>query len=362
MNHIQQIALTLLPGLGKKKIRTILQHIEVEDFFKFSKHRLKTIRGLDEKTLIQLNRDLAIQQAENYAVYFERHGIHPIFYSDTLFPQRLNQCDDAPILLYSKGNASLNMSKIVAIVGTRNATSYGYHCCDELLESFVGKDILVVSGLAYGIDNYVHQRCVSLGIPTVGVLGHGLDRIYPAVHQPIAQKMIENGGLLSEFLPGIKPNRENFPMRNRIVAGMCDATIVVESAKKGGSLITAELANDYSRDVFAYPGDISREYSKGCNYLIQKNKAHLITSSADFFDFMNWNEIKKVNPTQQKLFPELNEDEMKIVELLQEKEELSIDVISLKTETPLQILNGFLLQMEMKEIIKSLPGKRFRLY
>jgi DNA processing protein len=174
--------------------------------------------------------------------------------------------------------------------------------------------------------------------------------------------MIENGGLLSEFLPGIKPNRENFPMRNRIVAGMCDATIVVESAKKGGSLITAELANDYSRDVFAYPGDISREYSKGCNYLIQKNKAHLITSSADFFEFMNWNETSKVAPIQQKLFPDLDEDEMKIVELLQEKEELSIDVISLKTETPLQILNGLLLQLEMKEIIKSLPGKRFRLY
>jgi DNA processing protein len=249
----------------------------------------------------------------------------------------------------------------VSIVGTRNASSYGRKICEELIHSFVGKDIVVVSGLAYGIDIYAHKLCTELGIQTIGVLGHGLDRIYPQAHTTIAQKMLENGGLLTEFLPGSKPDRENFPMRNRIVAGMCDATIVVESGERGGSLITAELANDYARDVFAFPGDITREYSKGCNYLIQKNKAHLITSSDDFFEMMDWKDTPKTENKQLQLFVDLDEQEQKIVALLKESQEVSLDVLAIKTEIPVRLISGILLGLELKGVVKALPGKRFGL-
>ncbi len=355
-----QIALTLLTGAGKKKIRKILAHFEdSSDFFKASKHCLKSIPGIGEKFLHQLDRKKALIDAEKYTSLFENKKIEPVFYKDEQFPYRLNQCDDAPVLLYKMGNMDCNLPKVVSIVGTRNASSYGRKICDELLQSFVGKNIVVVSGLAYGIDIYAHKLCVELGIQTIGVLGHGLDRIYPQAHTSLAQKMLEHGGLLTEFLPGSNPDRENFPMRNRIVAGMCDATIVIESGERGGSLITAELANDYARDVFAFPGDITREYSKGCNYLIQKNKAHLITSSDDFFEMMNWKDESKNIPNQLQLFSELDENETKIVTLLRENCEISMDVLALKTEIPIRLMSGILLGMELKGVVKALPGNRY---
>ena len=362
MSLQHQIALTLLTGGGKKKIRKILAHFEDgADFFKASKHRLKTIPGIGEKFLQQLDRNTALREAEKYTKYFEQHRIETLFYKDDAFPYRLNQCDDAPVLMYKTGKMTCNASRLVSIVGTRNASNYGRKLCEELVHSFVGKDIVVVSGLAYGIDIYAHKLCTELGIQTIGVLGHGLDRIYPQAHTPIAQKMLENGGLLTEFLPGSKPDRENFPMRNRIVAGMCDATIVIESGERGGSLITAELANDYARDVFAFPGDITREYSKGCNYLIQKNKAHLITSSEDFFEMMDWKDTSKTENKQLQLFADLDEEEHKIVTLLKESQEVSLDVLAIKTEIPVRLMSGILLGLELKGIVKALPGKRFGL-
>jgi DNA processing protein len=362
MSLEHQIALTLLTGGGKKKIRKILAHFEDStEFFKATKHRLKTIPGVGEKFLQQLDRNNALKEAEKYTVFFDKHKIQTLFYTDDEFPYRLNQCDDAPILVFKKGIMTCNSPRVVSIVGTRNASSYGKKICEELIHSFVGKNILVVSGLAYGIDIYAHKLCTELGIQTIGVLGHGLDRIYPHVHQPIAQKMLENGGLLTEFLPGSKPDRENFPMRNRIVAGMCDATIVIESGERGGSLITAELANDYARDVFAFPGDITREYSKGCNYLIQKNKAHLITSSEDFFEMMDWKDTPKIDNKQLQLFADLDEQEQKIVSLLKESQEVSLDVLAIKTEIPVRLMSGILLGLELKGVVKALPGKRFGL-
>ena len=357
-----QIALTLLTGGGKKKIRKILTHFEDSaDFFKASKHRLKTIPGIGEKFLQQLDRERALREAEKHVAYMDKHRIKTMFYTDAIFPYRLNQCEDAPVLMYTLGEMDCNLPRIVSIVGTRNASSYGRKICEDLLHSFVGKDIVVVSGLAYGIDIYAHKLCTELGIQTIGVLGHGLDRIYPQAHIPIAHKMLENGGLLTEFLPGSKPDRENFPMRNRIVAGMCDATIVIESGERGGSLITAELANDYARDVFAFPGDITREYSKGCNYLIQKNKAHLITSSDDFFEMMDWKDTSKTENKQLQLFAELDEQEQKIVTLLKDSQEVSLDVLAIKTEIPVRLMSGILLGLELKGVVKALPGKRFGL-
>lgn len=362
MSIQHQIALTLLTGGGKKKIRKLLSHVEdTTDFFKASKHRLKTIPGIGEKFLQQLDRKAALLEAEKYLSLLEKYKIETVFFQDTNFPYRLNECVDAPILLYKKGKMDCNVPRVVSIVGTRNASSYGRKLCEELLHAFVGKDIVVVSGLAYGIDIYAHKLCTELGIQTIGVLGHGLDRIYPHAHIPIAHTMLENGGLLTEFLPGSNPDRENFPMRNRIVAGMCDATIVIESGERGGSLITAELANDYARDVFAFPGDITREYSKGCNYLIQKNKAHLITSSEDFFEMMDWKDTPKKENKQLQLFAELDEQEQKIVTLLKDSQEVSLDVLAIKTEIPVRLMSGILLGLELKGVVKALPGKRFGL-
>jgi len=362
MSLQHQIALTLLTGGGKKKIRKILSHFEDSTaFFKADKHRLKTIPGIGEKFLQQLNREKALREAEKYTNYIDQQRIQTLFYTDPAFPYRLNQCDDAPVLMYALGELQCNMPRVVSVVGTRNASNYGRKICEELIHAFVGKDVVVVSGLAYGIDIYAHKLCTELGIQTIGVLGHGLDRIYPHAHIPIAKKMIENGGLLTEFLPGSKPDRENFPMRNRIVAGMCDATIVIESGERGGSLITAELANDYARDVFAFPGDITREYSIGCNYLIQKNKAHLITSSDDFLEIMDWKDTPKKENKQMQLFTDLDESEVKIVTILKENQEVSIDVLAIKSEIPVRLMSGILLGLELKGVVKALPGKRFSL-
>jgi DNA processing protein len=360
MALLEEIALTLLPNIGHRKVRTILQHIDTESFFRVSKRRLKEIPSIGDKTLISLNREEALLKAEAYLNFFEKNEILPTFYQSDDFPFRLNQCEDAPILLFKKGKMHFNQPKVISIVGTRNATKYGKRCIDELLDGLKDQQVVVVSGLAYGIDVYAHQRCVELGIQTIGVLGHGLDRIYPSVHKNVAQQMLENGGLLSEFLPGTLPDREHFPMRNRIVAGMCDATIVIESGEKGGSMITAELANDYSRDVFAFPGNVESEFSKGCNLLIQKQKAHLITNSSDFIQWMSWDKTNENKVIQQSLFPNLSEEEQMIVGVIQEKKEISIDVLSIKTEINSSKLTGILLKLELEGVVQQLPGMRYK--
>lgn len=361
MALVEQIALTLLQNIGHRKIRTILQHIDTESFFRVSKRRLKEIPSLGEKTLLNLNRDEALLKAEQFLSYFEKNDISPIFFQSEEYPYRLNQCEDAPILLFKKGNMHFNQPKVIAIVGTRNATKYGKRCIDELLDGLKEQNVIVVSGLAYGIDIYAHQRCIELGIQTIGVLGHGLDRIYPSIHKNIANQMLENGGLLSEFLPGTLPDREHFPMRNRIVAGMCDATIVIESGEKGGSMITAELANDYSRDVFAFPGNVENEFSKGCNLLIQKQKAHLITNSADFIHWMNWDSSIENVSIQKSLFPNLNEEEQLILKIIEDKKEISLDILGLKTDMNSSKLSGILLKLELEGIVQQLPGMRYKI-
>ena len=361
MALIEEIALTLLPNFGPRKIRTILQHFDVQEFFRFSKQRFKEVPGIGDKSIYDLNRDEALRKAEKYLYIIERNQIDTLFYQSDNFPYRLNQCDDAPILLFKRGDMDYNQQKVISIVGTRNATNYGKRCIDEFLDGIKEQNVLVVSGLAYGIDVYAHQKCVELGIQTIGVLGHGLDRIYPAVHKNIAEKMLLNGGVISEFLPGTLPDREHFPMRNRVVAGMCDATIVIESGLKGGSMITAELANDYSRDVFAFPGNVESEYSKGCNLLIKNQKAHLITNSEDFIKWMNWDSsINKVS-IQQSLFPDLTNEEQFIIKIIREKKEISLDVLSIKSVMNSGKLSGLLLKLELEGIVQQLPGMRYKI-
>jgi DNA processing protein len=356
-----QIALTLLKGIGPKKAKLLLSKLDsIESVFNDSYSKISSLTGIGINLLKQMDRKEALAKSVTYQDYFNKNGIQTHFYLEKNYPRRLKQCADAPLLLFSKGNMDFNSSKLVSVVGTRNASEYGKSICEELINGFIGKDIVVISGMAYGIDICVHQLCVKNNIQTIGVLGHGLDRIYPSIHKGAANKMMLNGGLLTEFLPGTNPDRENFPMRNRIVAGMSDATIVVESKDSGGSLITAELANDYSRDVFAYPGNVGQIYSKGCNALIAKQKAHLITNSADFLKLMHWEEeSKKIVQTQ--LFIDLTPEEKSIINLFSADSELNIDVISMKSNLPISKTNVLLFNLELSGILKSLPGKMYKM-
>ncbi len=360
MNNYQ-IALTLLKGIGPKKAKLLLSKLDsIESVFNDSYSKISSLTGIGINLLKQMDRKEALAKSVTYQDYFNKNGIQTHFYLEKNYPRRLKQCADAPLLLFSKGNMDFNSSKLVSVVGTRNASEYGKSICEELINGFIGKDIVVISGMAYGIDICVHQLCVKNNIQTIGVLGHGLDRIYPSIHKGAANKMMLNGGLLTEFLPGTNPDRENFPMRNRIVAGMSDATIVVESKDSGGSLITAELANDYSRDVFAYPGNVGQIYSKGCNALIAKQKAHLITNSADFLKLMHWEEeSKKIVQTQ--LFIDLTPEEKSIINLFSADSELNIDVISMKSNLPISKTNVLLFNLELSGILKSLPGKMYKM-
>jgi len=356
-----QIALTLLKGIGPKKAKLLLSKLDsIESIFNDSYSKISGLTGMGINLLKQMDRKDALAKSISYQDYFTKNGIQTHFYTEKNYPRRLKQCADAPLLLFSKGNMDFNASKLVSVVGTRNASEYGKSICEELINGFVGKDIVVISGMAYGIDICVHQLCVKHHIPTIGVLGHGLDRIYPSIHKGTANKMMLNGGLLTEFLPGTNPDRENFPMRNRIVAGMSDATIVVESKDSGGSLITAELANDYSRDVFAYPGNVGQIYSKGCNALIAKQKAHLITNSTDFLKLMHWEEATK-KTVQTQLFIDLTTEELSIINLFKTESELNIDVISMKSNLPISKTNVLMFNLELSGIVKSLPGKMYRM-
>lgn len=285
-----------------------------------------------------------------------------LFQDDENYPKRLRNCYDAPLLLYYKGTASLNHPRIISIVGTRNATSYGKMLCRQLAELLKPYDVLISSGLAHGIDAAAHKECLISGIPTVGVMGHGLDRIYPAAHRELAAKMLMHGGLLTEFLPGTNPDRENFPKRNRIIAGMADATIVVEASIKGGALITAEIANSYNRDVYAFPGKVTDEFSEGCNFLIKTNRAGLINNPQDLIYYLGWDgETSGPKKEVQTHLPiDLNKDERLVAEALQ-NQALGIDELSLRINLPQSKLAMILLTMEMKGHIVALPGKLFRI-
>jgi DNA processing protein len=250
----------------------------------------------------------------------------------------------------------------VGVVGTRNATEYGRNFTGKLVEELGQMGAVIVSGLAYGIDIAAHKSCVSGGVPTIGVLAHGLDRIYPKVHSQTARKMVENGGLITEHISGADPDRENFPKRNRIIAGLCDAIVVVEAAKKGGALITADIANSYNRDVFALPGRISDSQSEGCNMLIKSNRAALIQSAADIRYIMGWDDekVQKI-PLQKQLFVELNDDEKKIVDILTNSGKTAIDFIASETAMPPSKVSSLLLNLEFSGVVRCLPGKMFEL-
>ncbi len=312
--------------------------------------------------------DEPLHRAEVELEWDEAHGIMPLCMNDENYPQRLKECDDAPLMLFYKGNINLNQRRVICIVGTRRNTMYG----EDLIRRFTTElkqlcpQLLIVSGLAYGVDIIAHRQALHNGYPTVGVLAHGLDYLYPARHKQTADEMVHKGGLLTEFLTQTNADKINFVRRNRIVAGISDACIVVESAAHGGGLITASLARTYNREVFAFPGNVGSQYSEGCNNLIRDNVAGLINNASDFIKCMGWDEDAKLQKAQQvgierQLFPELSAEELKVVNVLTKRNDLQINMLSIQADIPISHLTATLFSLEMKGVVKTLPGGVYHL-
>ena len=309
-----------------------------------------------------------MKRAEFELQFMQEHQIRGLALGDDDYPQRLAECPDAPLVLYYRGNADLNQQKIVCIVGTRQCTQYG----QDLIRRFTSAlrqecpQVLIVSGLAYGVDICAHREALHNGYPTVGVLAHGLDQIYPYRHRDTAAQMVNHGGLLTEFMSQTNADKANFVRRNRIVAGMSDCCIVVESAAKGGSLITAEISQSYDRSVFAFPGSVNMPYSEGCNHLIRDNVAGLITSAADFVRAMGWQDESRrqqamTEGIERNLFPDLSPEEMRVVTQLQQTNDLQLNVLSVKSGIPIGQLTALLFQLEMKGVVRPLAGGMYHL-
>ena len=356
-----QIALTLLPGIGDISGKKFVQYCgSAEAIFKETRKSLEKITGMREASIDAIcNPKEYLKRAEEESAFIEKNGIQPLFFLDSDYPRRLLQCDDAPMMLYYKGQANLNANRVVAIVGTRNITDYGKENCNQLVEDLKEDNVLIVSGLAYGVDTCAHKAALKNGIPTVGVMGSGMQQIYPAVNKKLANDMLEQGGILTENISGTQPDRENFPRRNRIIAGMADAVVVIESAMKGGSLITADIANSYNRDVFAYPGRVMDIYSQGCNYLIRTNRAHLMESVLNLRYVMRWDSETKAEK-QTALFREFTAEEKLIMDCFGANTMVNLDDIIVKTELPTTKIAALLLNLEFDGVLMALPGKRYQ--
>jgi DNA processing protein len=362
---LYQLALTEVPHIGCVQAKLLLQHFgSAENIFKAKLHELESLDGMGEVRARSVKSFSSFSKAEEEMKFIEKYKITPLFLTDKNYPQRLLNCYDSPTLLFFKGDADLNASKIISIVGTRNHTDYGKQITEKLLKDLAGRQVLVISGMAYGIDAIAHKTAVKNNLLTVGVLAHGLDQIYPSAHTHLAKEILKHGGgLLTEFRSNTKPDKHHFPTRNRIVAGMSDATIVIETGIKGGSMITAELANGYNKDVFAIPGKVTDPKSAGCNYLIKSNKAILLTDAQELIDIMGWEEKdKKSNAKKQKeLFIELSKEEKIIIDILQEKETVHIDEINLRCGLSSSTVAAVILNLELQGIVASLPGKLYKL-
>jgi len=360
---LYQVALTLVPNIGDVHAKTLVNiYGSAPAIFKAKKKELENIEGVGIVRAKSIKEFTDLSGAEEELRFIEKYRISPLFITDNNYPKRLLNCYDSPALLYYRGNADLNASKIIAIVGTRNNGEYGRSVCEKLVEDLQAENVLIVSGLAFGIDTIAHKAALKNNLQTVGVLAHGLDRIYPPQNKLLAKQMTEHGGLLTDFISNTNPDKQNFPRRNRIVAGICDALIVIESSIKGGSLITAELANGYNRDVFAIPGRTNDAKSEGCNYLIKNNKAGLINNATDLLENMGWIEQKRSSPKKQReLFIELSADEKIIVDLLQQSESLQVDELYLKSGLSSGTVASTLLILEMRGVVISLPGKVYKI-
>jgi DNA processing protein len=354
------LALLKVDGVGDIMAKKLLSHFgNAEAVFKTKINQLAAVDGVGSVLLKNL-KDKSVFEKANYELEFiKSNQINVSFFQDENYPERLKHCIDAPILIFSVGNLNLKNKKIISIVGTRQVTSYGMEFCKKLIEDLAPLDPVIVSGFAYGVDIVAHQVAMDNNLQTIGVLAHGLNQIYPKTHKKYVAKMEENGGFITEFWSSSNPDKENFVRRNRIVAGMTEATIVIESADKSGSLITANFANDYNRDVFAVPGRVSDKYSQGCNNLIKTQKANVLTSAADLVYILNWDVVKSSKSVQKQLFVELDPDEQIIYDFLLKNGKELLDIIALQCEFPIFKISGMLLNMELKGVIRPLPGKLF---
>ena len=358
-----QIALTLVPNIGDIHAKALItQFGNAESVFSARKKDLEVLDGIGTIRANSIKSFNEFSKAEEEIDFIKKYKITPLFITDKNYPQRLLNCYDSPAMLYYKGNADLNSSKIIAVVGTRSNNEYGKTICEKLIEDVAGEEVIIVSGLAFGIDSIAHKASLKNNLKTIGVLAHGLDRIYPSQNSGLAKQMISNGGLLTEFRSFTKPDRQNFPSRNRIVAGISDAIIVVETGIKGGSLITAEFGNGYNKDVFAFPGRINDSKSEGCNFLIKNNKAGLITCGNDILENMGWKKKKEISVKKQReLFIELTPDEKTVVNILNEQEQIHIDELFLKSKLSSSGVAAALLMLEMQGVVTSLAGKIYKI-
>lgn len=361
---LYQLSLTLVPNIGDVQAKILVNHFgDAASVFKAKKTLLEKIDGIGEVRAKSIKEFNEFHLAEHELKFIEKYKIKTLFLTDSDYPKRLVNCYDSPTLLFYKGTADLNSSKILAIVGTRSHTDYGKQFTEKLVKDIAEQNVLIISGLAFGIDAIAHKAALKNGLPTVGVVGHGLDKVYPSENTSLAKEMVKDGGgILSEFFSGTKPDKHNFPLRNRIVAGLSDATVVVETNIKGGSMITGKLADAYNRDVFAVPGRTTDKTSSGCNHLIKYNKAILLTDADELLDVLGWKEKKKEKVKKQKeLFIELSAEEKQIVQLLQEKEAVHIDEINLQSGLSSSTAAAAILNLELQNVVASLPGKMYKL-
>ncbi|MEN8124723.1 MAG: DNA-processing protein DprA [Bacteroidota bacterium] len=361
-NIIYYLALQSAGGIGDINAKKLIAHCgSAKAVFKEKKTILEKIPGVGKSVIQGLKNKKLFINAEKEITFIQKNNISVFPFLDDAYPEKLKHCIDGPILLFQKGNINLKNQKIISIVGTRQMTNYGKAFLEEFISDLKKHNPVIISGLAYGVDIFTHKLAIKNSIQTIAVLAHGLDMIYPKINTKEAKKMIENGGLITDFWSNTNPDRENFVKRNRIVAGISEATIVIESAAKGGSLITADIANSYNRDVFAVPGRTSDQFSIGCNQLIKSNKAAMITSVKDLEYILNWKLDKEHKPRsiQKQLFVELTDEEKKVFKYLLKEGKQSLDIIALHCKFPIQKTATILFNLEMKGVVKPIPGKLF---
>lgn len=358
---LYQLALTQVPKIGLVRAKILMQHFPTaEAIFTTPVKQLAKIESIGSHAAQQIASFSDFDSCEKEIAFIEKHNIQVFSIHDPQYPRRLLHCYDAPTLLFFKGQANLNAARVISIVGTRQNSEYGKEFCEKLLSDLQGSGILIVSGLAFGVDTIAHKNAIKQQLATVAVVAHGLDRIYPPENKALARQMVKQGGILTDFISQTKPDKQNFPKRNRIVAGICDALLVIESGIKGGSLITAELANSYNKDVFALPGRTIDARSEGCNYLIKTNKAQLVSNANDILNAMNWQENTKPVKKQRALFLDLPPDQKIIFDILQQQEKTHIDDLYLKTSLSSSNVAQALLMLEMEGLVRSLPGKMYQ--
>jgi len=355
------LALQHIPKIGDLTAKKMIAHCgSAEAVLKEKKHNLLKIDGVGTTTVSDLYNTSHLEEAERELQFIKQNQIKCLYFTDEDYPDKLKHCIDGPILLFQLGNVDLKKKRIISIVGTRKITTNGIAFCEKLVEDLSVYNPVIVSGFAYGTDITAQKAAIKYNLQTIGCLAHGLNQIYPPTHKKYVIDVEKNGGFLTDFWSSDVFDRNNFLKRNRIIAGLSEATIVIESAEKGGSLVTADIANSYNRDVFAVPGRVNDLQSSGCNNLIKYQKAHMLTNPLDVPYILNWQLEDLKKPTVQKqLFVELAEDEKRIYNYLKEKDKQMLDVIAIECDMPIFKAASLLLNMELKGIIRPLPGKLF---